>query len=41
MEGACVVSHRVVICSICKKEIEMRSGFAHETLNNHLKKEHK
>lgn len=32
---------RVIICSICKKEIESRSPFAHETLTNHIKKEHK
>jgi hypothetical protein len=32
---------RLVICDLCKKEIEVRSGFAHFTLNNHLKKDHK
>lgn len=32
---------RVVICEICKKEIEVRSAFAHFTLNNHKSKEHK
>jgi hypothetical protein len=28
---------RIVICPICKKEIEARSKFAHMTLTNHLK----
>lgn len=28
---------RIVICPICKKEIESRSDFAYMTLNNHLK----
>lgn len=32
--------NRAVICPVCKKEIEVRSGFSHFTLNNHLK-EHK
>lgn len=32
---------RIVICYICKKQIESRSAFAHETLTNHLKKDHK
>jgi hypothetical protein len=27
---------RIVICSICKKQIEVRSTFAYETLNRHL-----
>lgn len=32
---------RVVICEVCKKEIEVRSGiFAHETLARHRKAEH-
>jgi hypothetical protein len=35
-----MASHRVVICEICGREIEVRSGFAHETLNRHMK-EHK
>jgi len=34
------VANRVVICPQCKKEIEVRSGFAHYTLTRHLK-EHK
>lgn len=32
---------RIVICPTCKKEIEVRSDFAHITLMNHLAKEHK
>ncbi len=32
---------RVVICEICKKEIEVRSAFAYFTLNNHIKREHR
>jgi hypothetical protein len=28
---------RLVICPICKKQIEVRSNFAYETLNNHIK----
>jgi hypothetical protein len=32
---------RVVICEICKKEIEVRSAFAYFTLNNHKSKEHR
>jgi hypothetical protein len=36
-----IVMARIVICYICKKEIESRSPFAHETLTNHLKKEHR
>lgn len=32
-----MASSRVVICPECKKEIEVRSGFAHETLNRHIK----
>jgi hypothetical protein len=27
---------RLVICPICKKQIEVRNTFAHETLNRHL-----
>lgn len=35
------MANRVVVCSICKKEIELRWGiFAHDTLNRHMK-EHK
>lgn len=30
--------NRAVICLICNKEIEVRSGiFAHETLSRHMK----
>jgi hypothetical protein len=29
--------NRAVTCTHCKAEIEVRSGFAHFTLNNHLK----
>lgn len=35
------VMARIVICTECKKEIEVRSGFAHHTLSNHKSKEHK
>ena len=35
-----VAANRVVICPECKKEIEVRSAFAHKTLVSHLK-EHK
>jgi hypothetical protein len=35
-----MASHRTIICEICGREIEVRSGFAHMTLANHLK-EHK
>lgn len=35
-----MASSRIVICDICKKEIEVRSGFASDTLYNHRKKEH-
>lgn len=35
------MSNKVVICNICKKEIEVRWGiFAHDTLSRHMK-EHK
>jgi len=35
------MSGRVVICPICKKETEVRTGiFAHDTLSRHMK-EHK
>lgn len=34
--------NRVVICPICKKEIELRSGiFGHATINRHIKTDHK
>jgi len=29
---------KVVICPKCKAEIQVRSNFAHDTLNNHLTK---
>lgn len=29
--------NKAVICPHCKAEIEVRSGFAYFTLNNHLK----
>ncbi len=32
---------KIVICPICKKQIEVKSGFAHQTLQNHMKKDHK
>ncbi len=33
---------KVVICNICNKETEVRFGiFAHDTLDRHIKKEHK
>jgi hypothetical protein len=35
-----MASNRIVICEICKKEIEVRSDFAYLTLSRH-KKEHK
>lgn len=35
-----MAKNKIVICPNCKKEIEVRSGFAHETLNRHMK-EHK
>jgi len=34
--------NRVVICDICKKEIELRWGiFGHDALSRHKGKEHK
>ena len=36
-----MASNRITICPKCNKEIEVRSGFAHHTLNNHIAKEHK
>lgn len=36
------MAERLVICNICNKEIELRWGiFAHDTINRHIKKEHK
>jgi hypothetical protein len=35
------MSVRVVVCDICKKEIELRWGiFAHDSLSRHRKAEH-
>jgi hypothetical protein len=35
------MSNRVVVCDICKKEIELRWGiFAHDSLSRHRKAEH-
>ena len=31
------VKNKVVICPVCKAEIEVRSQFAHLTLSNHMK----
>ncbi len=33
-------ANRLIICPICNKEVEVRSGFAHATLARHMK-EHK
>jgi hypothetical protein len=32
---------RIVICSECEKEWQLRSGMAYESLSRHIKKEHK
>jgi DNA-directed RNA polymerase delta subunit len=32
---------RIVICSVCEKEWQLRSGMAFESLSRHIKKEHK
>jgi len=35
------MSGRVVVCDLCKKEIELRWGiFAHDSLSRHRKAEH-
>jgi hypothetical protein len=34
-------ANRTVACPICGREIEMRSGFAHQTLTNHINATHK
>lgn len=39
--GVLLASNRIVICPECNKEIEVRSDFAHLTLNNHISKEHR
>lgn len=33
-------ANRQVTCPICQRDIDVRSGFAHETLTRHIK-EHK
>ena len=35
-----MTNNRIVICEICKKEVEVRSDFAYLTLGRHMK-EHK
>lgn len=36
------MTERFVICNICGKNIELRWGiFAHDTMDRHVKKEHK
>ena len=37
MPKTATAANRVVICPECKKEIEVRSGFAHATLTRHMK----
>jgi len=32
---------RIVICPVCKKEWQLRSGMAFESLGRHNKQEHK
>ena len=32
-----MADNRIVICEVCGREIEVRSGFAHMTLTNHYK----
>jgi len=32
---------RIVICSVCEKEWQLRGGMAFESLGRHLKQEHK
>jgi hypothetical protein len=32
---------RIVICSVCEKEWQLRSGMAFESLWRHIKREHK
>jgi hypothetical protein len=32
------MSNKIVVCDVCKKEIEVRWGiFAHDTLSRHMK----
>jgi hypothetical protein len=35
------MAQRIVQCPVCDKELEVRSGFASETLTNHVRKDHK
>lgn len=32
---------RTIVCPVCKKEWDFRVGFAHESLNKHLKEHRK
>ena len=41
MPKTATAANRVVICPECKKEIEVRSGFAHATLTRHMKEHNK
>ena len=34
-----MAANRIVICEICGRELEVRSGFAHLTLARHLKEQ--
>jgi hypothetical protein len=36
-----MASNRIVVCDECKKELDVRSAFAHHTLNNHKQREHR
>jgi len=37
MEGSGVPMARIIVCPVCKKEIESRSKMVSSTLTNHLK----
>lgn len=37
MSNGVKVKNKVVICPVCKEEIEVRSAFAYMTLSNHMK----
>lgn len=37
MSNGVKVKNKVVICPVCKAEIEVRSPFAYMTLTNHMK----
>ena len=41
MPKTATAANRVVICPECKKEVEVRSGFAHATLTRHMKEHNK